>query len=110
MEKVWFARFQNRARKPYQLIWQNDYPEHVIPLTDDGFCVFLSHDKRCVIYKDRPLLCRLYGTIPQLQCTRLCGLQDDLLAEVMDARGRTLRKMQEMGIGKPIDNCKVAAS
>ena len=40
----------------------------VIPLTDDGRCVFLNDKFKCVIYRWRPPVCRLYGTIERLPC------------------------------------------
>jgi len=40
----------------------------VFPRTEDGFCPFLSVEKRCVIYADRPDLCRLFGQVPEFEC------------------------------------------
>lgn len=41
----------------------------IIPITTDTLCIFLNRKtKRCVIYKDRPELCRKYGLIEELQC------------------------------------------
>ncbi len=34
-------------------------------------CVFLTPDKRCAIYEDRPEVCRLFGMIPRLPCPKL---------------------------------------
>lgn len=37
--------------------------------TEDMHCIFLSRKKRlCMIYKDRPEVCRKYGTIKEHQC------------------------------------------
>ena len=44
----------------------------IVPETEDGFCVFLERlSKQCSIYLDRPDLCRLMGTIPELVCPRV---------------------------------------
>ena len=42
----------------------------IYAVTKDGLCVFLSKDKRCVIYTDRPKICRDFGTSKDklLQC------------------------------------------
>lgn len=37
-------------------------------ITEDGMCIFLTKDKRCAIYDDRPQICRDYGIVPQLPC------------------------------------------
>ncbi len=42
--------------------------ETVIPFTGDLRCVYLTMENHCNIYKDRPYICRLYGTIPELHC------------------------------------------
>jgi hypothetical protein len=37
--------------------------------TDESFnCIFAVKDVGCLIYKNRPLICRLYGCTPWLQC------------------------------------------
>ncbi len=40
-------------------------------LTKDVNCVFLSQEGKCVIYEDRPQVCKDYGTIPRLQCPHI---------------------------------------
>ncbi len=47
------------------------FPGMVMPLTEFGECVFLTKNKRCAIYDQRPHVCKLYGTIPKLICERL---------------------------------------
>lgn len=39
----------------------------IVLLTKDGSCAFLNGHK-CSIYDNRPMICKLYGTIEQLQC------------------------------------------
>lgn len=31
-------------------------------------CAFLDENKQCLIYQDRPEVCRLFGTIKKLEC------------------------------------------
>lgn len=38
---------------------------------DDLTCPFLK-DSKCSIYKDRPLICRIYGSVEDLQCGHGC--------------------------------------
>lgn len=55
-----------KAQKPFsELIPVLDA---FIPKTEDGYCLFLTKDKRCAIYSDRPEVCRLQGEIPELPC------------------------------------------
>lgn len=38
-------------------------------LTHDWICIFLNREsKRCMVYDNRPLVCRLYGKIENLEC------------------------------------------
>lgn len=82
-EKSFFEKFVRLATKPYKI---KDYDSFVIAVTDDGYCVFLTTEKRCRIYNDRPEVCRLYGTISGLNCSYLRGEKTDVLAEVLTAR------------------------
>jgi len=37
--------------------------------TEDGQCIFLNRKTlECVIYKERPMVCKSYGVIPELPC------------------------------------------
>ena len=43
--------------------------KEVVPMTDDIKCVFLNRKTfKCMIYSERPTVCRLYGLIPRLPC------------------------------------------
>lgn len=43
-----------------------------VPVTATMDCVFLNKiTKRCEVYEDRPKVCRLQGTIPELPCPKL---------------------------------------
>jgi len=52
--------------------------QHVLPITDDGYCCFLSKDYHCVIYDERPELCREFGK----------GSSDLMKCPFMDAAGK----------------------
>jgi Fe-S-cluster containining protein len=79
-----FNRHQHKAQKPYRIV---ETADHIIPLTEDGWCIFLNDKKRCVIYNDRPNICRMYGEIPnpRLQCSRMRGEPDDFVGEAISA-------------------------
>jgi len=41
----------------------------IVILTNDKFCIFLDRNTRkCVIYSERPDVCKKYGLIEDLQC------------------------------------------
>jgi len=41
----------------------------VVVVSKSSFCVFLKEDdKSCVIYEDRPDVCKMYGKDPELPC------------------------------------------
>jgi DNA-binding CsgD family transcriptional regulator len=42
----------------------------VLPITETGDCVFLTPEKTCAIYEERPEVCRLFGTIKELECPK----------------------------------------
>jgi hypothetical protein len=39
--------------------------------TADGYCPFLTADKKCAIYNDRPDICKRYGIDPTLPCPHI---------------------------------------
>ncbi len=54
------------AEKQYDGSIQKDI---MYPMTDDGLCIFLRRkDMKCMIYNDRPDVCKKYGTIQELPC------------------------------------------
>lgn len=55
------------------------FPGKVVPITKFGDCVFLTDESQCAIYKDRPAVCRLYGTTPEMKCPKLA------LADALEA-------------------------
>lgn len=56
----------NKTQRPYSLT--PFVKNTVLPVTDDTKCVFLTPENRCAVYENRPKVCQLYGTIPELAC------------------------------------------
>lgn len=57
------AHLQRKYRK---VKLEKDY---IYPVTADKYCIFLHLETfECMIYEHRPEICRLYGTVPELQC------------------------------------------
>ena len=66
---TWWARNKHRALRPYR-----EMPgpgERITPVTTNLDCVFLTDEKRCLVYEERPMVCWLHGTHPKLPCPRL---------------------------------------
>lgn len=65
----------------------------VKPPTKSLMCPYASKDG-CEIYENRPFICRLYGTIENLQCPRGCRpeafLDDDLATQMFNEYMRIL--------------------
>lgn len=53
-------------------------------------CPALSPFKRCSVYVDRPLICRLWGMVPSMACPHGCVPEGGMLPE---ERGRELVEM-----------------
>ncbi len=50
----------------------------VVPMTKTLECVFLhKKTKRCMVYDNRPEVCRLQGTIPKLPCPKLQAIEGE---------------------------------
>jgi len=72
---------------------------HVVAYHPDATCAFLTPSKRCAVYSDRPLVCRLYGTIPELPCLRM---EPTRARQLCEARLRALDRKR----GRPRDGRK----
>ncbi len=71
MEKEFWEKHKHKAQVEVKVLkWSTG---HVIPLTKNLACCFLDKDYRCVIYEDRPIVCRLFGTknVKGLRCPYL---------------------------------------
>lgn len=66
-----------KAHKAKMQCFDNKYlnstePGYFIPVPTDGYCVFVDRaTDLCLVYRDRPKVCRLYGRIPDLPCHKL---------------------------------------
>jgi uncharacterized protein len=61
----------------------------VVPITEDLKCCFLTPDRRCSVYADRPDICRKFGTIVGLPCSYAgdpCRLGSVKVIDRLDAR------------------------
>jgi len=45
--------------------------DYWIACRSDLTCSFYNKKKGCLIYEDRPNVCKLYGNIPELKCSKL---------------------------------------
>lgn len=81
----------------------------IVPLTGDAFCIFLDRNtKKCVIYEERPDVCRKYGLIEDLQCqyidtrgkTRTPAKQRRMLRHINMEVGKTIEMMQKKEISE----------
>ena len=55
-----WEKHKDKAQVKIKLLKYDD--NSVLPLTKNLGCCFLDPNYRCVIYKDRPPLCKLFGT------------------------------------------------
>lgn len=71
MPKELWEKHKAKAQREYKEVEWND--ETILPLTEDLNCPFLDKNYRCVIYNDRPWICKLFGTkeIKGLKCPYL---------------------------------------
>ncbi len=58
----------SRAQRPIKEVI--DFGVDVLPVTEDGTCVFLSNEYKCMIYEVRPDVCKKFGdeTHPFMTC------------------------------------------
>lgn len=56
-------------------------------------CPALDDDKRCRVYADRPLICRLWGAVESMPCPHGCEVTPGLLMDggAQSLIGRSLR-------------------
>ena len=59
---------QKLQRPVIEILDVQDTDKGVIALTPDRHCIFLSKERRCLIYLDRPKVCRVFGLTPTIPC------------------------------------------
>jgi Fe-S-cluster containining protein len=76
----------------------------IVPLTEDAFCIFLDRKtKKCVIYEERPEVCRRYGLAEDLPCayidlrgkTRTPAKQRRMLRHINKEVGKTIEILEK---------------
>ena len=81
----------------------------IVPMTEDAFCIFLNRNTRkCIIYDERPEVCRRYGLAEDLQCayvdirgkTRTPAKQRRTLRQINREVGKTIEMMQKKEISE----------
>ena len=70
-ERSFYMANKHKRTMPVKNEIHGAFQGMILPLTEYGECPFLSAKKKCAIYVDRPLLCKLYGTIPEMKCPKL---------------------------------------
>lgn len=98
-----WAKWQDRAQRPYRLIEADGGVSvsegRVLPLTAAHQCVFVTAGKRCVIYDERPEVCRSYSSEgPQDMCPWWGGPEPRHTTQVLKREVR-----QEIEIELPAD-------
>lgn len=58
----------NKDKFQRKIINLYEFGEDVLPITLDGSCVFVDENFDCLIYLQRPDVCRKYGWISSLFC------------------------------------------
>lgn len=66
MPKAILKKHRKKIQRKYQKIELSNGLIH--PVTVDHKCIFLDKQFHCGIYIDRPFVCKIYGTITELQC------------------------------------------
>jgi len=66
LQKEVFQKHKDKfQRKIKEIVEMGD---EIYPLTNDLNCIFLGSKKECLIYHDRPEVCKTYGLIEDLPC------------------------------------------
>jgi len=61
---------KHKFKRQREVLLEVEYPDKqtIQAFTLDGSCVFVSPQNKCVIYKDRPMVCRTFGELVQYPC------------------------------------------
>jgi Fe-S-cluster containining protein len=77
----------------------------VLPITDDFRCCFLDRQElKCLIYDERPEICRLFGNVDKLRCP----YYDTAGNKRTRAERRRIKKAAEAGIDDQIRKIKLS--
>ena len=67
--KETYEKHKDKFQKPVKVVYQVGNEVGII--TFDRACAFLTDDKRCAIYEDRPEVCKQFGETKQIPCPYL---------------------------------------
>jgi hypothetical protein len=92
-------------------------------LSDRPFtnCPALTEDKKCSVYEDRPLICRIWGVAETLPCVYGCVPDEPLdavetmcvMADVEVAGGPSVfqrEKLRQAGVDRPMTSAQIRAA
>lgn len=65
-------------------------------LAESGRCSMLNDQNRCDVYKDRPMVCRLWGTVPEMKCP--FGCEPERMLTTLEGKILTARLFVELGV------------
>jgi hypothetical protein len=65
----------------------------VLALTAEHMCGFLTADRQCEVYAARPLICRLWGVVPEMPCPWGCATERVLTKPEATVIFRTLERI-----------------
>ena len=66
-DRDFFKTHESKSKRPILTVFELK-GNKVYPATRDRFCPFLGYDYKCVIYEERPELCRNFGVVEHLSC------------------------------------------
>lgn len=76
-----------------------------LPTKDKLRCSYLGEDKRCQIYEDRPLICRLWGAVRKMKCEWGCSPIGGYLSEGKSSKLQ--KQCYRIPTKEPIDSGKI---
>ena len=86
IDKKVYAENQYLLQRPVEKTF--DMGTSIVPVTAEMVCPFLASDHSCMIYKDRPDVCKKYGDESDLLMT--CAYQ------TADGKGRTRKETRKL--------------
>ena len=87
---------KNKDKITKKIIDIKQIRDNIYVITKDMFCIFLDKKKRCMIYEERPDVCKIYGIDMRLPCPyfKFDGTKRDRLNQITT----------QIKIDKDIDN------
>ena len=103
------AAVVSKNRDKFQrLVISEELIDGDIFLFTNGYCAFLDENKRCVIYEDRPEVCRFFGTSRKLPCefikpdgTKRTKRERNIVLNQFEKRRKSVVSSHSVGIAFP---------